>query len=93
MKSKKILEILIAERMANSLETALRQDHEYQDTLKQQNNAFRKMDNAKLSRKQAAIVDTAISATNHCGAVYGAAAHRHGLKDGIRLSAELCEII
>ena len=93
MKSKKLLEILTAERMADSLETALRQDHEYQDILKQQSNAFKKMDNAKLSRKQTAIVDMAISTTNHCGAVYGAIAYRHGLKDGIQLSGELCGII
>ena len=79
--------------MADSLENALKQDMEYQDILKKQNSAFRKMDNAKLSRKQTAIVDMAISTTNHCGAVYGAAAYRHGLKDGIKLSAELCEII
>lgn len=79
--------------MADSLETALRQDREYQDTLKQQNNAFKKMDRARLNRKQTAIVDAAISATSHCGAVYGAVAYWYGLKDGIRLSAELCEII
>ena len=51
------------------------------------------MDNAKLGQKQAAIVDVAISTTNHCGAVYGAVAYRHGLKDGIRLSSELYKII
>jgi hypothetical protein len=51
------------------------------------------MDNAKLIRKQTAIIDMAISATNHCGAVYGAIAYRHGLKDGIQLLAELCGII
>ncbi len=93
MGNEKLLEILTAERMADSLETVLRQSREYQDTLKQQDNAFKKMDRARLSRKQTAIVDTAISATNHCGAVYGTVAYRHGLKDGIRLSAELCEII
>ncbi len=93
MKNKTLLDILTTERMADSLETILRQDREYQHTLKQQNAAFHKMDNAKLSQKQAAIVDMAISATNHCGAVYGATAYRHGLKDGIRLLSELYKII
>ncbi len=93
MENKKLLDILTAARMADSLEASLRKNREYQDTLKQQNIAFKKMDNAKLSRKQTAIVDMAISTTNHCGAVYGAIAYRHGLKAGIQLSAELCGII
>ena len=51
------------------------------------------MDNAKLSRKQTAIVDIAISTANHCDAIYGTIAYQYGLKDDIQLLAELRGII
>ena len=42
MKNKKLLDILTAARMADSLEASLRKNREYQNTLKQQNIALKK---------------------------------------------------
>lgn len=46
----------------------------------------------KLDKNQRIIIDEAISANNHCGAMYGIAAYRLGLHDGIRLMSEVKEI-
>ena len=42
MKNKKLLDILTAARMADSLEASLRKNREYKNTLKQQNIALKK---------------------------------------------------
>jgi len=60
--------------------------------MKRQDKEYDGMYKSGISKEQSAIVDRAISATNDCGATYGAVAYRLGLHDGIRLTAELREI-
>lgn len=92
MKREKLLDILAKERMDTALEEALKGDAEYQHELEEQETAFEGMKNAMLDGEQEAVVDRAVSATNNCGALYGAAAYRQGFRDGIRVVCELGEI-
>ncbi|HBA50171.1 MAG TPA: hypothetical protein DCZ91_20740 [Lachnospiraceae bacterium] len=92
MKREKLLDILAEERMGTALEEALKGDVEYQHELEVQETAFEEMKNVMLNGEQETVVEKAISATNNCGALYGAAAYRQGFKDGIRVVCELGEI-
>lgn len=87
-----LLELLVKARTANALDKTVGKSKAYQDALKQQDKAFDILDKSVLNKKQRSIVDDAISAANHCGAVYGAVAYRLGLHDGIKLIAELRKI-
>lgn len=51
------------------------------------------MDELALTKEQKGIIGEAITANNHTGAVYGAAAYRFGMEDGIRLRMEMEEIM
>ncbi len=88
----KLLEILVNARTVNALDEAVGKSHDYGDALSKQDKAFDGLYNAGLNQEQKSIVDKAISAANHCGAVYGAIAYRLGLQNGIKLTAELNEI-
>lgn len=90
-KSKCLLDIFVKIRTVKALDRAVSRSRAYQDTLKRQDKAFDRLDNAGLSKVQSAIVDKALSAANDCGAAYGAAAYRLGLQDGIRLVSEIRE--
>lgn len=89
----KILDELVHLRTGRVLDEALSKNKDYQSALKQQDIAFAKLEKEKWSRKQHRVIDNAISADNACGAVYGAAAYRMGLEDGVRLMGELKVII
>lgn len=91
MKPKCLLDIFVKIRTVKALDRAVNRNRAYQDTLKRQDKAFDRLDNAGLSKEQSAIVDKAISAANDCGAAYGAVAYRLGLQDGIRLASEVKE--
>lgn len=91
-KNDKLLEILVSTRTVKALDKAVSKSYDYKETLKKQDKAFDRLEQAGLSKEQKSIVDRAISAANDCGAVYGAVAYRLGLHDGIRLMAELREI-
>ena len=91
-KNDKLLEILVSTRTVKALDKAVSKIYDYKETLKKQDKAFDRLEQAGLSKEQKSIVDRAISAANDCGAVYGAVAYRLGLHDGIRLMAELREI-
>lgn len=78
--------------MRDRLDSTLNSDRAYQDALKKQDAAFRKMEKLKLSRGQSRIIDDAISANNHYGAMYAFGAYRLGLQDGIKLMSELREM-
>lgn len=88
-KSQCLLDIFVKVRTVKALDRAVRRNSTYQDTLKRQDKAFDKLDNAGLNKEQCIIVDNAISAANDCGAAYGAVAYRLGLQDGIRLTFEI----
>ena len=92
MREEKLLDILRHVRMGKALDNALSNDRDYQCAVRRQEAAFGRMDKMKLSSKQNKVVDRAISATNHCGAVYGEAAYRLGLHDGMRLVSEIKKI-
>ena len=90
-KTQCLLDIFVKVRTVKALDRAVSRNSAYQDTLKRQDKAFDKLDNAGLNKEQRIIVDNAISAANDCGAAYGAAAYRLGLQDGIRLASEVKE--
>lgn len=87
-----MLNALARERINHALKTVLISDSNYQNTVKRQEVAINQIEHIGLSSKQFTVVDRAISATNHCGAVYGAVAYKQGLKDGVKLAAEIAEI-
>ena len=91
-KNSNLLELLVMTRTVKALDKAVGKSDDYKETLKKQDKALDKLDEAGLSKEQKSIVDRAISAANDCGAVYGKTAYRLGLHDGIRLTAELREI-
>lgn len=87
-----LLNILVKARTVKVLDRAAHKSKVYQESLKQRDKAFDSLDKAKLSKEQSSIVDNVISASNACGAAYGAAAYKLGLQDGIRLMSELNSI-
>ena len=91
MKSKYLLDIFVKIRTVKALDKAVSNSKTYQTTLKRQDKAFDRLEKAGLDKEQSSVVDTAISAANDCGAVYGAVAYRLGLQDGIRLASEIKE--
>lgn len=92
MKKEKLLDILMDKRMETALEAALKEDGGYRHGLEEQETAFDAVKEIPLDEEQENVVDRAISATNNCGALYGIAAYRQGLKDGIQIARELGEI-
>lgn len=93
MKQGKLLDKIASQRMGREVDRILRRDREYRSALKQQDVAFDELAKLGLNKAQRLTIDRAISADNHCGAVYGAVAYRLGMKDGIRLMSEIREII
>ena len=88
-----LLEIIAAYRTGDDLDEVLRKDRDYQEALVQQKEAFAMLEELGLTAEQKSVVDQAITANNHTGAVYGAVAYRAGMEDGIRLRMEMEEII
>ena len=91
VRKEKLLDILTEVRTGDALDCVLSSDRVYQSALDQQKAVFEKVDRTDLNNRQSKAVDQAISAVNHCGAVYGVAAYRLGLRDGIRLASEVKE--
>lgn len=91
-KGRRMLDVLADERMRTALETALEKNAEYQEALKQQEEAVGQMEKEKSGGEWEKTADRAVSAVNHCGAVYGAAACRQGLQDGIRVAWKLSKL-
>lgn len=93
MKKNGLLEIIAANRTGDSLDEIMAKDKDYQDALTQQQIAFDRLDELGLTKEQKGVIDQAITANNHFGAVYGAVAYRFGMEDGIRMSVEMEEIL
>lgn len=93
MKKNGLLEIIAAHRTGDDMDEVVRNDKDYQDALAQQKEAFDMLDELGLTVEQKKVVDQAITANNHTGAVYGAVAYRCGLEDGIRVRMEIEEIM
>lgn len=88
-----LLEIIAAHRTDDYLDEILRKNKDYQEALAQQKEAFAKLDGLELTIEQKRVIDQAITANNHTGAVYGAVAYRLGMEDGIRVRMEMEEIM
>ncbi len=93
MKKDGLSEIIAEHRMGKKLDEAVRTDNDYQEALVQQQEVFDKLDVFELTVNQKKVVDQVISVNNHVGAMYGEAAYRVGMEDGIRLQSELQEIM
>lgn len=93
MEKKGLLEIIARHRTVSDLDDILKKDRDYQAALTQQQEAFDRVDELALTKEQKGIIGEAITANNHTGAVYGAAAYRFGMEDGIRLRMEMEEIM
>ena len=89
MQREKLLDIIIGQRMEKALDQIIETDKEYKAALKEQDKAFKRLDQIKSGKEQKIAIDRAIDANNHCGAVYGEAAYRLGLRDGLRLALEV----
>ena len=88
-----LLEIIAAQRTGDNLDEAVRKDKDYEEALAQQQEAFDMLEELGLTAEQKRVVDQAITANNHTGAVYGAVAYRFGMEDGIRVRMEMEEIM
>lgn len=88
MRKGKLINIIISNRTEKALDKNLENNREYQTALKERDEAFRKLDQIQ-SNKEKKIISSVLDANNHCGAVYGEAAYRLGLQDGLRLAVEL----
>lgn len=84
-----LLDVLAAESLTGALEHSLSGSRNYQDSLERRKAAYERMEKVKLNDEQEDAVDGLVSAVNYCGAVYGEAAYKQGVKDGVKLSAEL----
>lgn len=93
LKKDGLLEIIAEHRTGKNLDKAVRKDNEYQEALTQQKEVFDRMDALELTAEQKKVIDCAITANNHVGAMYGEVAYRIGMEDGIRLRLELEEIM
>lgn len=88
-----LLEIIASHRSGDDLDEVVRKDKDYQEALASQQEAFAVLDELHLTVEQERVVDQVITANNHIGAVYGAAAYRFGMEDGIRVRMEMEEIM
>lgn len=88
MRKGKLINIIVSNRTEKALDRILENNREYQAALKEQDEAFRRLDQIK-SNKEKKIISKALDANNHCSAVYGETAYRLGLQDGLNLAIEL----
>ena len=93
MKENGLLEIIAAHRTGRALDEIIAKNDDYQEALVQQQAAFDMLDKLELTKEQRSVIDQAITANNHFGAVYGAVAYRFGMGDGIRARMEMEEIM
>lgn len=93
MEKNGLLEIIAQHRTGDDLDEVMRKDKDYQKALEQQQVVFNMLDGLELTKEQRSVIDQAITANNHFGAVYGAVAYRFGMEDGIRLRMEMEEIM
>lgn len=93
MEKNGLLKIIAVRRTGNALDAVIEKDQDYQEALVQQQEAFDGLEELGLTREQKSMVDQAITANNHVGAVYGAVAYRFGMEDGVRLRMEVEEIM
>ena len=89
MQKNGLLEIIAAHRTGDDLDEVLKKDKDYQEALAEQQEAFDRLDGMEFTKEQKSEIDQALMANNHFGAVYGAAAYRFGMEDGVRVRMEM----
>lgn len=89
MRNGGLLEKIASQRMGKDIDKVLRKSRKYRKAVKQQGEALDRMDKLRLKKSQKLVIDSVISADNHCGAIYGEVAYRLGVQDGIRLVSEI----
>lgn len=87
------MEILVNERMFTVLETALDNSTDYQEAVKAERKAYKKLKKANLNDRQKALLDRVIDTSNHSNSIYGTIAYSQGFQDGMKLLSELKEIL
>lgn len=92
MKRDSLLGILLDERMNKALDKALLTNKCYENTMKKIDKQYRKLEKAKLSKRQFAAVDKLISTYNFNSSEYGRAAYKQGFKDCLMLIQELYQL-
>ena len=75
--------------MNGALEKVLSVDVGYQNTCKKIDKRMKKLDKAKLNKKQSSAVDRVLAAQNFNSFEYGRAAYRQGFKDCLILLQEI----
>lgn len=93
MKKDGLLEIIAEHRTGKALDEAVENDKGYQEALVEQSEVFDKLEELELTTEQYKVVNQAISANNHLGAMYGEVAYRVGMEDGVRLRMEIEDIM
>ena len=73
-------------------ESQARNRYTFAAELAQQNGLYVIKKIFDFTAEQEKVIDQAITANNHTGAVYGAVAYRLGMEDGIRVRMEMEEI-
>lgn len=89
MKKEKLLNIIISHRTEKALDKIISINKEYQDALKEQDEAFIKLDQINAGSKERKVINRAIDANNALGTAYGKNAYKLGLQDGLKLALEL----
>lgn len=85
----RLLDIIMEKRMVKELDSVLAKSREYKTAMRAQDRAFKRVEHLQMKERTKKIFGEAIDANNHCGAVYGEAAYRLGMRDGLRLSMEI----
>ena len=88
MRKEKLIDIIIANRTEKALDRLLEHNKEYREALKEQDEAFKRLDQIKSSEARK-IISKALDMNNHCSAIYGEAAYKLGMRDGLKLAFEL----
>lgn len=83
-----LLHVFLEERIRHVLEQGLSHDSDYQSALE-----LKKLGEMEWSKEQNESIGKAIDSVNHCGAIYGEAAYKQGLQDGMKLMSELKEFL
>lgn len=83
------MEILIENRMADTLDASLKDDANYQSINESADNIIFGLSAIDLSQQQEEAVNYAIEACIASGSAYGRVAYKQGFQDAIKLLQEL----
>ena len=93
VQKERLLNVFLEERIRHVLEQGLSRDRDYQSALELQRKELQKLEEMEWSKEQNESIGKALDSVNHCGAIYGEAAYKQGLQDGMKLMSELKEFL